>query len=718
MRRDTAKLRREMRIKKIIFFSLLGVVLVVPLVITSVFYLNYTHAFRQEPKVEIQAKNTYSDTLKAATDQSYEPFSYIVDGKYTGLDVELINETANRLEMNLDLELTDWNIAQAKLLSGEVDVILNMELDAVTEDSGMIPTVPTDEKQYVIYGYDKVTSLGGLYGKKIASYKDFPKLGLDLEILTSYTEIFTLLHDKKVDYVICPIQVGDYFIKEVGCGNAFPSYVVGYTYGCMALKQGSETLRDKLNVVIKAMQADGTISRLDSKWIVYRSGDESFFVVLEENPYLIVILASALVLGAMILVFSINETRSTNKEIAYALELEENLAHVERQNRELEKAHVAAEAANKAKTAFLFNMSHDIRTPMNAIIGFTDLAQKHIDDKKRVQEYLNNIESSGEHLLRLINNILEMSRIESNRIELDKKPVNLVALLQSCADMLALDAASQKKELRFEHDLTRPNVYCDELRLKQIVLNLLSNAVKFTREGGHILLSAHEDDHRYVIRIKDDGIGMSEEFQKNIYTPFEREHTSTVSGIQGTGLGMSIVQRLVQLMNGTISLQSEVDVGTEFTVTLLLDVYDGEIEESVDKKDAIPSEKPAKTARILVVDDNEINRIILSEILMDAGHEVMEASDGNEAVEIVSKAKEGDIDIVFMDVQMPTMNGYEATRAIREGGYPLSGIPIIAVTANAFEEDKVNSLQAGMNGHLAKPVNPEEVFSAISDNLD
>ncbi len=720
MTSTTAKLRRKNLIKKVVFYSLLAAVLLTPVVTTTVFYLNATHAFRTEPKVEIKAKNTFDTTLKAATDESYEPFSYIIDGEYTGLDVELIAETANRMEMNLDLTLMDWTLAKSKLLEGEFDVIINMELENVTPETGMIATIPTDEKQYVIYGREKVVNLGGLYNKKIAAYKDFPSLGLDLEVCTNYTDIFTMLRDKKIDFAICPIQVGDHFVKTVGCTDVFASYVVGYSYGCLALKQGNEALRDRLNDVIKSMQADGTISRLDQKWIIYRSGDQSFFVMLEENPYLIVLLGASLLLAAMLVVFSIFESKNGQKELAYAAELENNLELLHQQNEELDRTRIAAEAANKAKTAFLFNMSHDIRTPMNAIIGYTDLAQKHIDEKDRVLGYLKSVESSSRHLLHLVNNILEMSRIESNKVELQLDSRDLVKLLGESASMLEFDAKSQKKELTYIHEVVHPYVYCDELRVKQIVLNLLSNAVKFTSEGGHISLSIMEEAEtpgRYVVRVKDDGIGMSEEFQRDIYKPFERERNSTVSGIQGTGLGMSIVLRLVEMMNGTINCISAPGKGTTFTIAVPFKLSDEPAVETEEEKPQISEKKTAKDARILIVDDNEINRIILSEILIDEGYEVDFACDGKEAVDRIQKAKKGDFDIIFMDVQMPLMDGYEATQFIRASGCPLANIPIIAVTANAFEEDKADALKAGMNGHLSKPVNPADVFATLDTML-
>ena len=366
------------------------------------------------------------------------------------------------------------------------------------------------------------------------------------------------------------------------------------------------------------------------------------------------------------------------------------------------------EEANSSKTTFLFNMSHDIRTPMNAITGYTALARRHIDNKEMVYDYLNKIDISSHELLALINQVLEMSRIESGKVTMEEKPVDItekfssmVAILKPQAEMKGLEFRTAVRNVRNRMVIT------DELRLGQIALNVVSNAIKYTPEGGTVELILEETDSDtkgcsiYRLTTKDTGIGMSPEFVKKIFDPFSREQSSTVSQIQGTGLGMSIVKDLVELMDGTIDIDSTQGVGTEITISLPIkhSTSDG-----ITKEQNITEE--VKTAsldglKILLVEDNEMNREIATDILEEYGTKIDTAENGALAVEKVRNANPGDIDVVLMDIQMPVMNGYDATRAIREFN---KEIPIIAMTANAFEEDRQNALASGMNEHIAKPI--------------
>ena len=366
------------------------------------------------------------------------------------------------------------------------------------------------------------------------------------------------------------------------------------------------------------------------------------------------------------------------------------------------------EEANSSKTTFLFNMSHDIRTPMNAITGYTALARRHIDNKEMVYDYLNKIDISSHELLALINQVLEMSRIESGKVTMEEKPVDItekfssmVAILKPQAEMKGLEFRTAVRNVRNRMVIT------DELRLGQIALNVVSNAIKYTPEGGTVELILEETDSdtkgcsNYRLTTKDTGIGMSPEFVKKIFDPFSREQSSTVSQIQGTGLGMSIVKDLVELMDGTIDIDSTQGVGTEITISLPIkhSTSDG-----ITKEQNITEE--VKTAsldglKILLVEDNEMNREIATDILEEYGTKIDTAENGALAVEKVRNANPGDIDVVLMDIQMPVMNGYDATRAIREFN---KEIPIIAMTANAFEEDRQNALASGMNEHIAKPI--------------
>ena len=377
--------------------------------------------------------------------------------------------------------------------------------------------------------------------------------------------------------------------------------------------------------------------------------------------------------------------------------------------------------ANLAKREFLFNMSHDIRTPMNAIIGFTALAQTHIDDRGQVEDYLKKISVSSQHLLSLINDVLDMSRIESGKVTLEAKPVHLPELVHELRDII--QAVVSKKDLSLTLDtvgVENEDVIADPLRLEQILINVLANAVKFTPDGGQISLWVVQKDTApagyadFEFHIKDNGIGMSEEFQKHIFEQFARERTSTVSKIQGTGLGMAITKSLVDMMGGGITVKSEQGKGSEFTISLRFPI--GEAKTGQTPPAAKASAFTGK--KLLVVEDNELNLEIASTLLKEAGFEVDTAENGKIAVEKVEAASAGRYDLILMDIQMPEMDGYEATRRIRAlPDARKAALPIVAMTANAFEDDRKNALHAGMNGHIAKPLDIQKLFQVLSELL-
>ncbi|MEY8460278.1 ATP-binding protein [Eggerthellaceae bacterium 24-137] len=389
----------------------------------------------------------------------------------------------------------------------------------------------------------------------------------------------------------------------------------------------------------------------------------------------------------------------------------------------LEEALHAANRANAAKSAFLSNMSHDIRTPMNAIVGFTTLAGSRIDQPERVREYLDKIQSSSSHLLSLINDILDMSRIESGKVALDEQPCSLISLLDDLYSIIQAEASARQLYLTVNTEgLVHANVRCDKLRINQILLNLLGNSLKFTNPGGFIRVSVDELSGapagcgRYRFTVSDTGIGMSEEFVDHIFDPFERERTSTISGIQGTGLGMSITKNLVDMMDGVISVESEKGRGTTFTIelTLALDEGGAAAARAQAEKTAHTHSRHLRGSRLLLVDDNDLNREIAITLLEDEGFTVEYAVNGQEAVDLLKASGADHFQLVLMDVQMPVMNGYEATLAIRSlEDERLAGIPILAMTADAFEEDRQKALRCGMNGHLTKPIEIPKLFEAL-----
>ena len=394
---------------------------------------------------------------------------------------------------------------------------------------------------------------------------------------------------------------------------------------------------------------------------------------------------------------------------------------LEQKNVALQLAVQRETKANLAKREFLFNMSHDIRTPMNAIIGFTALAQTHIDDRGQVEDYLKKISVSSQHLLSLINDVLDMSRIESGKVTLEAKPVHLPELVHELRDIV--QAVVSEKDLSLTLDtvgVENEDVIADPLRLEQILINVLANAVKFTPDGGQISLWIVQKDTApagyadFEFHIKDNGIGMSEEFQKHIFEQFARERTSTVSKIQGTGLGMAITKSLVDMMGGRITVKSEQGKGSEFTISLRFPIGEAKTEQTP------PAAKASASAgkKLLVVEDNELNLEIASTLLKEAGFAVDTAENGKIAVEKVEAASADRYDLILMDIQMPEMDGYEATRRIRAlPDAKKAALPIVAMTANAFEDDRKNALRAGMNGHIAKPLDIPKLFQVLSELL-
>ena len=392
----------------------------------------------------------------------------------------------------------------------------------------------------------------------------------------------------------------------------------------------------------------------------------------------------------------------------------ERIADRIRENERLEARITAAEEANAAKTYFLSNMSHDIRTPLNAIIGYTAIAKTVPAGEQAA--YLTKIENAGNQMLTLVNEVLEMSRIESGKMELEITRTDIRSLLRETYDLFALQM--KEKNISYTVDgsgVEYPIVKCDRLRVSRVLLNLVSNALKFTPPGGSVTVTAAENEDLYEFRVKDTGIGMSEEFAARIFEAFEREQTATVSGIQGTGLGMTITKSIVDLMGGTIDVITSQGKGTEFIVKVRFERCLKTSDEECFPEESAPADFDFSGRRLLLAEDVEVNREIAAIMLKDLGFEVEMAENGKEAVEMVSVSQPGHFDAVLMDIQMPVMDGYEAARAIRSLPDPeLCLLPIVALTANAFSEDKKMAEQAGMDGHIAKPIDPENLKKTLA----
>ena len=473
---------------------------------------------------------------------------------------------------------------------------------------------------------------------------------------------------------------------------------------CFAVNSGNRILLSILNKTIKAMPTN----MLTGALAMYKSAARK--VTLSEfirDNFFMVLLVSSIVV-AVVLFTILKLLRKARKAEAAARKAANDTQEL---NAKLQIAAENAESANRAKSTFLFNMSHDIRTPMNAIIGYADLASRHSDDPAKLKKYMENIQVCGQNLLMLLNNVLDLARIENDKTEMEYSVSDIEKDFRNCLAMFRNQADSKGQTLTVTTQLPYPYIYADIPHLTEVCTNLVSNAVKYTGNGGTICCDVTQKPGEKegwcdtVVTVADNGIGMSQEFQQHIFEPFERERTSTVSKVEGSGIGMGIVKKLVGLMGGTVEVESKIGVGSTFTVTIPCRIASEE--EAQAKRAADPADRESlRGTRILLTEDNDLNAEIATELLQEEGCTVDRAKDGVECVDMLEKAANGTYQLILMDVQMPVMNGYDATKKIRRMDDPQkANIPIVAMTANAFSEDKQVALDAGMNDHIAKPIN-------------
>ena len=652
------------------------------------------------------------------------PLSYVENGKLKGILPDLFDKIMQKAGIPYTIKLPKDKADYEKMcLDGSVDVIMDWRHDN-------IPLA--EERDYALSKKYLDTRIVLL---KRNTLKEQPHI-----FAVENTTRLSNVEDKLVDDAnIFLTNNVDESIRAVAYGKADATYLY-YYMALYYLNQGSyknlvyeilDTPGPDMHIAFTTgvnHELSGIISKCISqisneertqiinKYTTFKPQNMDFITYITYNPQLTLlffVFILAISLGFLLMYMRLHEKkRLLAQEQAYAVK-QEQLAE-------------AAQAANKSKTSFLFNMSHDIRTPMNAIIGFANLAQNAKCSTEQMHSYLSKILVSSQHLLSLINDILEMSRIESGKITLEPVPTSWSELMQELHTIMQEQLESKKQSFTISiAPLTHDYVMIDKLRMEQVLVNLVSNASKYTPENGSIRVKlaqypAAKPNHAiYKISVIDNGMGMSDDFVKKIFSPFERANSTTVSKIQGTGLGMSITKSIIDLANGTIDVKSKLGEGTEIIVAVTLCLCtDAEIAtlnaKQLDNPQAQAEQPDFKGKRLLVVEDNKLNREITVTILEQTGIITEQAEDGSVAVKMVQEAAPGYYDLILMDIQMPIMDGYEATKQIRAlPDKRLAQLPIIAVSANAFEEDKKASLAAGMDGHIAKPINVPDLFALM-----
>ena len=701
-------------------YEKINILIVAAAVLLCLVMLFRSGIFAKTPKVEVFPDNCYQETLYVITDEDYRPYSfYDSDGNMSGHDVELITLIANRLGMNLDLRFEAWNQGISDTLDGQADVLMTCDYtDSFGGTDQLIKSQPISMDDFIVYSKNKISSVNVLYGERIAIMKDgnvtplLHQLALydDCILYPDNRQAMQALANGDVDYAIMRQTVGTVILNEIDAKGISGYIGIGQSYMCFGINENDAELAARIDDALLEIKKNGELERLREKWLTTFVRPYSLEEILSNNIWLLLITIGLIMLSAIeVLKNYVNKQKELEKEMALEKQLEEALS--------------SAEAANRSKSEFLFNMSHDIRTPMNAILGFTDIALRHKNEPERVQDSLKKIKTSGGHLLSLINDILEMSRIEAGKLELVETPLDTRSAIETVGQMS--HALAIPKSIDFKTVVTairNPYVYADELHINEVLINLISNAIKYTDEGGKVEFRVEQagdvEDGKvwYRFDVQDTGIGMSEDFQKHLFEAFSREESASVAKREGAGLGLSIVKRIVDMAGGSIKVNSKTGEGSTFTVELPFRVMDAAaIEEYISvrhRSESTCEDKSLANRRLLLVEDNEMNREIAPEILEDAGLVIETAEDGAIAVDMVKAKGIRYYDFILMDIQMPVMNGYQATAAIRSlpGG---EMVPIIALSANAFKEDVDKSLDAGMNAHVAKPIDVENLLETM-----
>ena len=634
-------------------------------------------------------------------------------GEFTGVITDYIQFAADCLgNQELEFQLVGYDSKEAELdalKSGEIDMIFHFDQSpnlaeeyhfACTNTTWTSNLMAVTNQQ--LFTENKANRVAVPQNKiSLTRYLAFYYPQWEIVDCDTQEDAVKLVKDGQADCFVTGISSENKYSKKY---SFYSVPLLNPVKSCFAVNSGNRSLLSILNKTIKAMP----VNMLAGALAMYKSSARKVTLsdFIKDNFFMALLVSSIAV--AAILLTILKLLRKARKAEAAARKAAND---TQKLNAKLQVAVENAESANHAKSTFLFNMSHDIRTPMNAIIGYADLASRHLDDPAKLKNYMENIQVCGQNLLMLLNNVLDLARIENDKTEMEYSVSDIEKDFRNCVAMFRNQADSKGQTLMVTTQLQYPYIYADIPHLTEICTNLVSNAVKYTGAGGTIRCDVTQKPGEKegwcdtVITVADNGIGMSQEFQKHIFEPFERERTSTVSKVEGSGIGMGIVKKLVGLMGGTVEVESRIGVGSTFTVTIPCRIASED--ETQAKRETNPSDqKRLCGTRILLTEDNDLNAEIAVELLQEEGCTVDRAKDGVECVDMLEKAANGTYQLILMDIQMPVMNGYDAARKIRGLDDPQkANIPIIAMTANAFTEDRQVALDAGMNDHIAKPIN-------------
>ena len=634
-------------------------------------------------------------------------------GEFTGVITDYIQFAADCLgNQELEFQLVGYDSKEAELdalKSGEIDMIFHCDQNpnlaeeyhfACTNTTWTSNLMAVTNKQH--FNENNVNRIAVPQNKlSLKKYLAFYYPQWEIVDCDTQEDAAKLVKDGQADCFVTGISSENKYSKKY---SFYSVPLVNPVRSCFAVNSGNRSLLSILNKTIKAMP----VNMLAGALAMYKSSARKVTLsdFIKDNFFKVMLISSIAV--AVVLLTILMLLQKARKAEAAARKAASDTQEL---NAKLQVAVEKAESANRAKSTFLFNMSHDIRTPMNAIIGYADLASRHLDDPAKLKNYMENIQVCGQNLLMLLNNVLDLARIENDKTEMEYSVSDIEKDFRNCVAMFRNQADSKGQTLTVTTHLLYPYIYADVPHLTEICTNLVSNDVKYTGACGTIHCDVTQKPGEKegwcdtVVTVADNGIGMSQEFQKHIFEPFERERTSTVSKVEGSGIGMGIVKKLVGLMGGTVEVESKIGVGSTFTVTIPCRIVSEE--EAQAKRAADPADRESlRGTRILLTEDNDLNAEIATELLQEEGCTVDRAKDGVECVDMLEKAANGTYQLILMDVQMPVMNGYDATKKIRRMDDPQkANIPIVAMTANAFSEDKQVALDAGMNDHIAKPIN-------------